>query len=302
MNIRPSVWVGAALVVVVAGVVVLRLQKEKPTPTPAPSASTPAPTALWVSANVPGPLRAISSGAEETYAVGDHGVLVSRRNGENAWTNESPVTDRTLYAVAQRGNDVFAVGDGVIVERANGTWKLTSGVPMLRGATYSWMGPLAVGDKGAIGILGPSGWRWETSGTTVGLRGVCAGLTEVLAVGESGTVLRWAGTWKTEPLTTSEDLEAITCDDTHAVAVGRNGVAIERENGSWKTLSTSGPHLFAVASTFGMKSWLAVGEKGSVIRSLGAEPTPLKGDLFGVANGPQGEIVVGVGGLFVRAH
>lgn len=296
----PRTWLVLGVIALVAILAFVVFRSQRHVEVTVPSASAPSAAPLWVSANVTTPLRGISSGAEDSYVVGLGGTLMGRRNGEKSWTNEPAGTDHALYAVAQRGNDAFAVGDGVIVEHVDGVWRPTPVAPKLRAATYSWMGALAVGDHGAIGIKGPSGWRWENSGTTANLNGVCAGLTEVLAVGDGGTVLRWAGGWKQETAPTTHDLEAIACDDLRAVAVGADGVVIERESGAWRTVSTSGPHLYGVAATFGMKSWIAVGEKGAVVRSLGAEPAALQADLFGVAEGPQGEIVVGAGGVFDR--
>ncbi len=260
---------------------------------------------LWTHLPLPMtvPLRGISSGSDDAYAVGERGTILRRANGEATWTMQSSPTDRALNAVAQRGAEVFAVGDGVIVERTLGTWKLTREVPGLRGAAYSWMGPIAVGERGAIGVKGPSGWHWETSGTQANLRGVCAGLTEIFAVGEGGVILRYTvGTWNLEPRATTEDLEGIACDDTHAVAVGTGGVVLERKDGVWTRSNSGADPLHGVAATFGMKSWVAVGDKGSVQRSLGGEPASTVGDLFGVTEGPQGELAVGEGGLFVRIH
>ncbi len=269
-------------------------------PLTSPSEATSAlPISVWTNAST-SPLRAVSSGADESFAVGERGAILRRSNGDVAWTTVPPTTDRTLYAVAQRGKDVLAAGDGVIVERDGDHWKLASDVPGLHGAVYSWMGPIVVGDRGAVGVEGPSGWRWETSGTQANLRSVCAGLTETIAVGQAGVVLRWAGGWKQDPSVTSEDLESVACDDSRAVAVGANGIVIVRENNAWRTIATSGARLYGVAATFGMRSWLAVGERGALVRSLGTEPTIMKNDLFGAAEGPQGELLVGAGGLFVH--
>lgn len=302
LEIRGSVLVVVALLsgALVYGSYRLGAHNAQVVPLASPrSVASALPISAWATAST-SPLRAVSSGTDESFAVGERGAILRRANGEVAWTTEPPTTDRALYSVAQRGKDVLAAGDGVIVERANGHWKLTSDVPGLHGAVYSWMGPVVVGDRGAVGVEGPSGWRWETSGTQANLRSVCAGLTETLAVGQAGVVLRWAGGWKQEPSVTTEDLESVACDDTRAVAVGAHGIVLVRENNAWRTISTSGARLYSVAATFGMKSWLAVGERGAIVRSLGTEPPVMKDDLFGAAEGPQGELVVGAGGLFVH--
>lgn len=294
--------------VLLAFTVVDHLRRGEPAP---PAASAVAvgdaapPRVTWKRDALPSgaPLRAISCGSDDAFVVGDRGVIARRANGEVSWSEERSGTTRGWLAVAQRGNDVLAAGDEVIGERAGGSWTVTPIAHVLRGAVFSWMGPTVVGDEGALLVRGPSGWRQEKVPTRASLRGVCAGLTETLAVGDHGTALRWSmGEWKAEPTHTEEDLLAITCDDRHAVAVGRRGVVIERKAGEWMVVNASGANLTAVAATFGMASWIAVGEKGVIVRSLGVESSSIDCDLWGVAEGPQGELAVGELGVFSRAR
>ena len=306
MSVRVVLGVIVALVAIVAAIVIVQRGEKAEGHAAAPSAA-PAPRASWVRVDVPTSvaLRGVSEGADVSYAVGDHGTVLARANGERAWHVENAGTDRALYGVAQRGDEVIAVGDGVIAEKSGGAWRVTSalegGEPIgaLRGAAFSGLGAIAVGDEGVF-AKSASGWR-KATGAGVGFRGACAGLVETLVVGQGGTVLRAEGfAWKAEPRVTSDDLFAVTCDDRVAIAVGAHGTVIEKKDGRWSLVTTGGADLHGVGATFGMTSWVAVGDHGATVRPLGEEAPSVASDLLAVAVGPQGEIAGASDGLFSR--
>jgi hypothetical protein len=254
-------------------------------------------------------IRGLSSGADVALAVGDDGLIV-RHHAGGGWDADVSPTKKTLRAVAQQLDEAIAVGDdGTIAERDGATWKLVPSVTShtLRTVVYTSWGAVAAGDAGTIvrRSAPQEPWQLEPSGTTRDLFGACAGLRDVWIVGAEGTILfRKALEWSIYPPVTPKTIMAVTCDDHAAIAVGAQGLVLERlDDVGWYEAPNIGgvtSDLLAVSSSVGTRSWLVAGAHGTLIRMSGnasIEPTGLDWDLRAVTEGALGTWIGGERGI-----
>jgi hypothetical protein len=257
------------------------------------------------------PIRALSSGSDVVLGVGDDGVIVRHRAG-SAWVADSSPTHATLHAVAQQLDEAIAVGDdGTILELDGSKWSAAASPSKrpLRAVAYTSYGAIAVGDGGTLSRRPAphEPWRLEPSGTTNDLLGACAGLRDVWIVGVAGTIVFHTSTaWTVHPPLTAATLHAVSCDDHAAIAVGEKGTVLERlDDVGWhETPSNVTADLYAVASPFGARSWLAAGAHGTVVRLSGAaSPEPSADwDIRAVTEGALGTWLGGDKGILERVR
>jgi hypothetical protein len=146
-------------------------------------------------------LRAIVGSPGQRTAVGWYGTILTESTG---WDSE--LAGGRLYGIHVAPDGVaLAVGTGGLAyERRGGTWR-TLAIPT----------PASL-----FAVDGPS------SG-------------DRLAVGDSGTIMQEVGgIWTREPIVSGVLLRSVWYDGTHALAVGSGGVALVRENGTWRNVPT----------------------------------------------------------------
>lgn len=155
-------------------------------------------------------------------AVGSSGSVI-KWNG-NSWSTLTTVSGGpTLSSVSILSNSlIFASG------------RVGSGSASQRGRIYKSTN------------LGSS-WNQDYAGGS-NIRGIkIVNSSLAFAVGDSGQIVKWTGSWSSTSSPTSEDLYAINSNGTKIVAVGgENGksIAIESTGGSWsKTLDVSADSL-----------------------------------------------------------
>lgn len=143
---------------------------------------------------------------------------------------------------------------------------------------------------------------WSTAGAPEGaaLNGVSGiSATDVFAVGESGTAIRFDGlAWAATTTGTSQTLRGVWASPELTVAVGDGGTVIAFDGTSWTPLSSpSSSDLLAIAGTSATNLW-AAGDAGTVLHFDGtdwSEQSPGTIDDFrAVAVSPSG-VVYAVG-------
>ena len=289
---------------VVAGLVARYILHDEPQSTP-----SAAPQKYAASAGTHG-IRALSSGADFAFAVGDDGTIL-RHAARGGWSADASPTRATLRGVAQRLDEAVAVGDdGTIVELDGGVWKLVPSPTKraLRAIVDSSYGALAVGDAGTIlrRAAPHDPWLVETSGTDHDFRGACAGLSDAWVVGADVILGRTLQrTWVEFTPAPHATLNAVDCDDHAGIAVGEKGLVLERlDDVPWHlTPCPTTQDLFAVSASFGTRSWLIVGAHGVTMRagaSLAVEPSGVDDDLRAVTEGALGTFLGSERGVLVR--
>ncbi|CAN5173429.1 hypothetical protein BH09MYX1_BH09MYX1_32980 [soil metagenome] len=283
----------------------------QPTPPTQPNAQA---SADWTSVPLPSKaaLHAIDGGVDLLYAVGDGGTILRKHKAEDVWRLEDSRTTATLRAVTMQLGRVIAAGDGgVIVALASQEETSFHAIPNAskktrRAIRVSSFGVLAVGDDGTI-LHAPSfglELTAEKSPTTKTLRGICSSLTDTWIVGDGGTLLHATLTGiEVVDSSTTENLNAVVCDATKVIAVGDRGTVIQRSDPRAKfTVTHEGGEAYAaVASYYGVTTWLAGGKDALLSESWENKRRGLHGDIDGLAFTTMGTYAVGSDGLFL-AH
>jgi hypothetical protein len=229
-----------------------------PTVVPPPAVSPP-PT--W--RPIPGfegvTAAALSDGA--SYAVGPGGAIW--RHGskpELPWTREESGTSQDLLSVVRLSNGAVAVGRGgtaVVLDRGGTRWVSATEAHVPYVATWHgrsdlfairWVGDETSGFFYAVGAKGTTlrmlalddAFEQEPSPTRSDLFDVCGDGNVNYAVGEGGTILRWAGRnafrlddaakWTVEASPTKSNLYGVWCDKDDAYAVGAGGVILHKRD------------------------------------------------------------------------
>jgi hypothetical protein len=240
-----------------------------------------------------GTLRAATSAAGVTFAVGDNGQIL--RRDANGWRAMASGTTSALRAVsAWDANTVYAAGDGATVLRLSGdAW-----VPVNTGRTGDIYALLvrsptevyAAGfDATSSFILRFDGTQWTTMTRDANVRvyGFITAGSTVLAYGDETAVLRLdAQRWVLDkPLTRGLGLRAGWGDARSSVVAGFSGVSLARRSGQWVPL-TFGPSyigLWAASGSFivggGTRGGIDVfdGTRWSTMRGDGGNETRADG-------------------------
>ncbi len=194
-------------------------------------------------------LNALASNGAATVAVGDKGVIRSSTDGV-AWTSATTVpTSANLYGVTYSPSGVWiAVGaGGTVLTSADAlTWTdktATTGTTKDLYAVGVQLSSLFVynfvvaGDAGTVIISADSGTGWTTvnTGITANLRGISAGATQLLVVGEGGTIATSPGglnntdgttTWTQRTSGTTAALYKVLVGLNQYLAIGAAGTNI----------------------------------------------------------------------------
>lgn len=151
------------------------------------------------------------SGADDVYAVGDKGLIL-HYDGE-AWTTVPSGTDRTLYGLWAAGpDDVWAVGGD--------PWGQPGDAVLLRGNAAGFH------QVSVPSALLPEG-LYKIYGTPAG---------DVVAVGTSGTILRYDGQWRRDAVPTSVPLVSLWGaggERLYAVGGQGTGVVLHYDGARW---------------------------------------------------------------------
>ncbi|MEO6418169.1 MAG: hypothetical protein ABIP39_02090 [Polyangiaceae bacterium] len=178
----------------------------------------------------------------------------------------------------------------------------------LRGVWTNGRDTYAVGENGVFIYRTPSGvWSSQRTGTTATLNCIVSGAA-TFAVGDGGTILRFASetrSWMTEKSGTNENLYGVTLSEGSAVAVGSNGTVLVRGmDEKWKTVPTpTHEDLHAVGVAGGL---FAVGNRGTILfglpdREVVAQQTGTAEDLRGIVSAASEIFTVGSHGTVLRA-
>ncbi len=153
----------------------------------------------------------------------------------DGWCWENPLPQGgTLHAVAVRedSSEVWAVGEGGVVLRSlNGGlnwegWGAAGGVSQTLRGVWPAKAPssdvVAVGDEGTILRYDGISWTKVSSGVSKGLNGIWGGASGLFAVGDGGTILTSddGSVWKPETVGTTADLLGVSGLGDSVYAVG----------------------------------------------------------------------------------
>jgi hypothetical protein len=171
------------------------------------------------------------------FAVGEG----ARKFDGDRWVdlNKQAITAQPPYAVHGSGsNDVWAVGDQMILHYDGHSWAWVSG-GFQQGLYGVWTGGrrvFAVGNNGIILTSNGRDWTQMQSHTQESLRSVSGWDGGAVAVGSHGTVVMFDGTeWREQPKPVDWDLTGvIALAPGHMIAVGENPWSLlEYANGAW---------------------------------------------------------------------
>ena len=165
---------------------------------------------------------------DDVWAVGELGK--TWHFDGKYWKEIQAPTERDLTAVWGTEEDLWAVGEGALLQWKDGSWVMgLEPSPFLRA------------------IWGPNS-------------------EEAWAVGDDGAVLRYIkGRWTTVKLRTKADLVAVWGTDSDNVwIVGEDGIILHFKNGEWVMGFGESPFLRAVWGTSDTDIW-AVGDEGSML-------------------------------------
>jgi photosystem II stability/assembly factor-like uncharacterized protein len=229
-------------------------------------------------------------GSATAWVAGEHGTVLSSRDAGESWDaitldmlDMLDMPDMPTWralAVAEHTPEgveaVWLVGDaGAVAYTPDGgsSWIAVSG------ASSSFTGvatdpdgntAIAVADDGSIWQLDEHGATAMYSGA-VALRAVdrATHADVAVAVGDAGTMLRWAGdAWTSIEIPSTHDLHAVrvAADDSLTVAVGEAGVVVRIESGELELLEPQPATLRALHLGADGRGQ-AVGDAGTVLFS-----------------------------------
>ena len=185
-----------------------------------------------------------------------------------------------LVGVAETNQIPYQHGLAFVIEREGDLWKrrdLTSfsyAIGQPRWAIWGEPGGAAFvsGWWGVAGKIGPDGLTSKTGNDALGknLLGVWGtSPTDVVAVGLSGTMLRWDGrAWRQDPAGRNHDFTAIRGAGDTLAATARSGVVLVRRKGTWRSLETGTSEDLTAVWVSGDEVF-AAGDNGTVVRCQG---------------------------------
>ncbi len=220
--------------------------------------------------------RALTAGNSRLVAVGPGGATLVSTDGL-AWTVGNAATSDSLVGVDFVNQRYVAVGangaistspDGLAWTAANSGGNRSN----LQSTAYGNGVYVTVGQSGTSGralLVSTDGDTWResiaaASGIGVTLRGLASGGDTLVAVGNSGTVLRSvAGSgWTARPSGTAAQLNAVDFGAGRFVAVGAGGVVLTSNDGA--TWSSQSLALTLNGVRFLDNLWVAVGTSGRI--------------------------------------
>jgi hypothetical protein len=154
-------------------------------------------------------LHAIWVGANDNiYAAGEAGTVVHYDG--TMWSPLMPPSNDTLVGVWGTGDELYVVAQNGNAFHYTGSWQsITPAINPATSSPYTLFGVwgsdpanvLAVGESGAILKLAGTAWQAQTSNTMVPLRTISGtSATDIYAAGASGVVQHFdGGTWQPAP-------------------------------------------------------------------------------------------------------
>lgn len=248
-----------------------------------------------------------ADGANGFIIVGNGGVVLTG-NGLTWQQAEVRGARENLRAITGApGSRVVAGWNGTILAEPGG-WVTAETGTRLYGVHLPPDGePMVVGQGGAGFVRRGGGWQPLDLASPASLFAIDGpSATARMAVGDSGTVLRYDGTaWSREAVPSDALLRSVWYDGNRAMVVGEAGLVLVRENGAWRSIATgSGAFLRQVAGPSWNRLWV-VGDSGTLLRWDGGKfariPVPTAQNLRGVWERNARDIwVVGDVGTIVR--
>ena len=215
----------------------------------------------------------------DVFAVGKDGTIV-HYNGLG-WSAMSSNIDADLFGLGGSASGaVYTVGkSGTILRYAKGVWSPVKSVTYKDlHAIWSTTDGSHVFAAGAYGTIvhttgGADNWSIQPTGTVKALRGIWgASASNVFAVGDNGTILRFNGSkWTIMNSETLENLTAVwgVAGSSIVFAVGDNGTILRYNGKGWTVMSsTSDAKLYNVWGTASNNVY-AVGQYGALLRFNG---------------------------------
>jgi len=204
----------------------------------------------------PLPLHAIScSNTQTCVVVGDNGNIIYTNNGGANWllVITTPALNTTLRGVSCPDTNIcYTVGDGgMIASSTDGGshWAAISDRPITPQNWYalSCYGPttcFTVGEGGQVAKT-TNGTSWQlsppTTPITKDLTGIkCLGATDCYAVGVSGIIYNYNGSWNQIKNIAKVNFNAIDCVNSPriCIAVGDSGNAVAYDGSNWTSQTT----------------------------------------------------------------
>lgn len=210
-----------------------------------------------------------SSAGPSTVSI----ASVPRLAGGN-WTL-GPALPADINAISLATGGYVAVGAGGLLytreSKIGAAWVAgTSGVTSSLNSAAALGQTIVVGDGGVIlTSTDAKTWTARTSGTTVRLNGVVAGLGTFLAVGDNGTILRSidAVTWNPVTSGTTANLYSVAIVNNTLVVVGAGGTLLSSSDlGLTWTARTTGVTADLRSAAYSNR-YVVVGDAGTVITS-----------------------------------
>ncbi len=189
----------------------------------------------------------------------------------------------TLTGAFPSGAGFYATGDdGEVYLRAEGEWA-PMGLDLGEGLNGIWgensggvLRMVAVGDGGTV-VRYADGWTVDATLGTANMEAVAGtSVDDLVAVGWGGAYA-WTGAgWEFLPITGNPRFNDVWSDGVNAVAVGEEGVIAVRTSEGWTAEAPAGiVNLTAVSGTSASDIW-AVGDAGTVLHYDGTAWTEVE--------------------------
>jgi serine/threonine-protein kinase len=213
---------------------------------------------------------------ETTWLVGGGGQIATIDTDHVVTRMDGPSVP--LRDLATLGGAVVAVGEWghIVREGANGFALGESATDAGLGAlaTVDESRLVAVGDLGAMVIIGPEHATLATSGVRVSLHDVIANDGQLLVVGNEGTLLRGAPeSLAASRIADAGDLWSVAGTPTDAIVVGDNGFVSHVDASSHQVIACAGVSASLRAVVRDGAISYAVGEHGTIVRIEGSACT-----------------------------
>jgi hypothetical protein len=209
-----------------------------------------------------------STGPGAFTVVGDDGVVLTGNGIQWSVVDVAGGVENFRAIAGTPGALTVAGWFGTVVEQASG-WKTTQSGTRIYAVHAPASGKaLAVGQGGIAFERSATSWvevSVPTHETLLGIAGPSA--TDRLVVGDQGTAFHYDGMiWTPEAVPATKSVRSVWYNGTRAMAVGEDGVAMVREQGSWRAIPTNTTRF--LRHVFGI-SWdrlYAVGDSGTLLR------------------------------------
>ena len=264
-----------------------------------------------------GDFNAVAAGNSGFVAVGVNGQIASSPDGQT-WTKRDSGEVGTLTGVVFGGSKYVAVSTSALVHSStNGADWTAALFRSFNAVAHTGTQYVAVGAGGGVGTS-PDAlvWTSRTSGQTVNLRGVAAGAGALVAVGDTGLIIRSSDagvTWSPQTVPVSVGvattiLRGVIYAGGQFVAAGDSQIGqrfstviVTSPDGSTWTRHDVPYSQTARAITYTGSRYIVAGGSSTVLTSTDAitwtaETANNSLNILGLANSSAGTVAVGSGG------